>query len=213
MTNYTLTVTDTGGSGNSSVTLSPTGGSYASGTVVTLTLVAAIGDLFDNWAGADAGSITGTGQSGNPYQITMTKNMVIQAVWTYIEYQLTLICLHGTVTPNPTHSTGMPTGYFKYSESIVLTPAPLSTDNGAFSRWSDNNTNNPRTISMPASNVTYTAIIKYRHAYLRTYGEIDNSGKAYKESFGTSKPDVVDPTKTQDWDNGAYTQTYGDMEE
>jgi hypothetical protein len=208
LTNYTLTCTDTGGSGNSSVTLSPSGGTYASGTVVTLTLVAATGDLFNDWAGADAGSITGTGQSGHPYQITMSKNMVIQAVWAYIEYQLTLVTIHGTITPNPTNSSGMPSGFYHYGQSIVLTVAPLSTDNGAFSRWSDNNTNNPRTITMPASNVTYTAIIKYRLAYYRTFGEIDESGRAYQQSFDSHKPDVVDPTKLSD-----YQGTWGEMEE
>ena len=68
---YTLTVN--AGSGGS-VTLNPTGGSYASGTVVTLNAVADSGYLFYGWSGDLSGST-------NPATITMNGNKFVTATF------------------------------------------------------------------------------------------------------------------------------------
>ena len=70
-TYYTLTVN--AGSGGS-VTLNPTGGSYASGTVVTLNAVAATGYIFYGWSGDVSGST-------NPATITMNGNKFVTATF------------------------------------------------------------------------------------------------------------------------------------
>ncbi len=55
---YTLTA---GNDGHGSVTLSPTGGTYTSGTVVTLTPAPNSGYAFSSWSGTNAGDIVNTG--------------------------------------------------------------------------------------------------------------------------------------------------------
>ena len=70
-TYYTLTVNAGSGGG---VTLNPTGGSYASGSVVTLTAVPATGYLFYGWSGDVSGST-------NPATITMNGNKFVTATF------------------------------------------------------------------------------------------------------------------------------------
>jgi len=70
---YTLTVTN---DGNGSVTLNPTGGSYAAGTTVTLTPVPNTGYVFDNWSGTNAGNIIDT---DGVYTILMNGNKSVTA--------------------------------------------------------------------------------------------------------------------------------------
>jgi len=70
-TTYTLT-TNVQGSG--SISLNPSGGSYCSGTQVTLTANPASGWTFQNWSGALSGST-------NPATITMISNKTVTAVF------------------------------------------------------------------------------------------------------------------------------------
>jgi len=73
-TQYTLT-TNTVGSG--SITLNPPGGTYDSGTIVTLTADPDSGWQFDSWSGALSGS-------QNPTTITMDSNKSVTATFTEI---------------------------------------------------------------------------------------------------------------------------------
>lgn len=73
---YTLTVSD---DGNGSVTLDPTGGTYASGTTVTLTPVPEAGYEFSGWTGPDAGDIV---ESGGVYTIEMDADKSVTANFT-----------------------------------------------------------------------------------------------------------------------------------
>jgi uncharacterized repeat protein (TIGR02543 family) len=68
---YTLTVAASP-PGGGTVALSPSGGTYASGTVVTLTATAASGYAFDSWSG-DASGAT------NPATVTMDANKSVTA--------------------------------------------------------------------------------------------------------------------------------------
>ena len=77
---YTLTA---GNDGNGTVTLNPTGGSYASGTTVTLTPAPNTGYAFDSWSGTNAGDIIDT---GGVYTIVMNGNKSVTA--NFIELQL-----------------------------------------------------------------------------------------------------------------------------
>ncbi len=73
---YTLTVSD---DGNGSVTLDPSGGTYASGTTVTLTPVPGAGYEFSGWTGPDAGDIV---ESGGVYTIEMDADKSVTANFT-----------------------------------------------------------------------------------------------------------------------------------
>lgn len=71
---YTVTVS-TAGSGSGSVTLSPPGGTYASGTVVTLTAIPAAGYSFTGWSGDASGS-------SSPLTVSMTENKAVTVTFT-----------------------------------------------------------------------------------------------------------------------------------
>ncbi|MEL7148148.1 MAG: cellulase family glycosylhydrolase, partial [Bacteroidota bacterium] len=68
---YTMT-TNALPAGGGSITLSPAGGSYSSGTIVTVSATAASGFSFDNWSGASASSVTSI-------QVTMNGNKSLTA--------------------------------------------------------------------------------------------------------------------------------------
>jgi uncharacterized repeat protein (TIGR02543 family) len=73
-TNYTLTVSNSPTAGGT-VSTSPSGSSFAAGTVVTLTATPASGYVFSGWSG----SLTGT---ANPATVTMDANKSVTANYT-----------------------------------------------------------------------------------------------------------------------------------
>jgi hypothetical protein len=114
VTMYNLTVTD---DGNGSVTLNPTGGTYAEGTDVTLTPVPDTDYIFSNWTGADAGDLTDNGDG--TFTITMDADKTIQANFILITYTLTVNNDgNGSVTLNPTGGT------YDAGTDVTLTPVP-----------------------------------------------------------------------------------------
>jgi hypothetical protein len=70
---YSLTANN---DGHGSVTLAPIGGSYASGSTVTLTPVQNIGYQFSNWSGTNGGNVV---NSGGLYTIVMNNNKTVMA--------------------------------------------------------------------------------------------------------------------------------------
>ncbi|MBW8888274.1 MAG: S8 family serine peptidase [Fibrobacteres bacterium] len=93
---YTLTVS----AANGTVALSPAGGTYVSGTVVTLTATPNTGYKFGSWSGA----VTGT---ANPVSVTMTANKSVTANFTALPtYTVTATAgTNGTVSPSGTVTT------------------------------------------------------------------------------------------------------------
>ena len=73
VTTYTLAA---GNDGHGTVTLNPSGGTYASGTTVTLTPVANSGYVFDTWSGTNVGDIINT---SGVYTIVMNANKSVTA--------------------------------------------------------------------------------------------------------------------------------------
>jgi hypothetical protein len=130
---YILTV-NTSGNGIGSIVVNPPGGSYQSGTVVTLTPVPGAGSSFTSWNGSLTGSLT-------PTSIIMNSTQTIVATFTAYEYTLTIHNdENGTVTTNPDKLT------YHYGESVQLTAEP---DTGYdFLNWSGDlaGTTNPETI-------------------------------------------------------------------
>src|SRR5690606_33914489 len=73
---YTLTVGD---DGNGSVTLDPAGGSYPSGTTVTLTPEPEQGYVFDKWTGTNKDDVV---HAAGIYTIVMNENKSLTATFT-----------------------------------------------------------------------------------------------------------------------------------
>ena len=125
-TNYTLTANN---DGHGTVTLNPSGGTYASGTTVTLTPVASSGYQFSSWSGTNSGDVINT---SGVYTIVMNGNKTVQANFSQITYTLTANNDgHGTVTLNPSGGT------YATGTTVTLTPVPGSGYH--FNTWSGTN--------------------------------------------------------------------------
>ncbi len=139
---YTLT-TDTVGSG--SITLSPSGGSYSEGTVVSVNAVADVGFVFSGWSGDLSG--------GNASQsLTMNADKTITA--TFIEgttFTLDTNTLgSGSVSLSPSGS--------NYEEGTVVNLTAIASAGHIFTGWSGDlsGSSNPQSLVMD-SNKSVTA--------------------------------------------------------
>lgn len=130
---HDLTVNVTG---NGSVDLSPTGGSYNYGEVVTMTPQPAAGWTFSGWSG-------NLGGNSNPGFITMDGPKSVTATFTQNSYTLSLSTTgSGTATQDPvgpSHLSGT---------DVEITATPLTGWN--FTGWSGdlNSLDNPATVKM-----------------------------------------------------------------
>jgi len=145
VTYYTLT-TSVSPSGGGSV--SPTGGTYAAGSQVTLTAMPASGYGFSNWGGDASGS-------QNPITITMNSNKSITAYFTTVWYTLTT-----SVSPSGGGSVSPAGGTYAAGSQVTLTATPASGYN--FSNWGGDasGSQNPITITMN-SNKSITAYFDF----------------------------------------------------
>ena len=118
---YTLTVDVTGD--GCSVNLNPAGGTYLSGTVVTLTPVAALGWSFSGWS-------DDLGGSDDPETITMDGDKTVSALFTEDLYPLniTVVGSGGSVTLTPSG------GSYTYNTLVTLTPVAIT--GWTFEGWS-----------------------------------------------------------------------------
>ena len=105
---YVLSVTTTG---PGSVTLSPPGGVYAPGTLVTLSAFPGANAVFGGWSGA----LTGT---ANPAQLTINADTSVSASFTQL-YTVTATAVGpGSVTLSP------PTGPYPLGSVLTVTATP-----------------------------------------------------------------------------------------
>jgi hypothetical protein len=147
---YTLS-TSVNPSGSGSVY--PSGGSYAYGSVVTLTATQASGYQFSSWSG-DISSSSPT------VNVTMNSNKNIVANFYVIHYTLST-----SVSPSGSGSVYPSGGSYVYGSTVTLTATPAS--GYQFSSWSGSNdlastTANPTTITMNGNEsviATFTQII------------------------------------------------------
>ena len=125
---YTLTVVSNPSTGGK-VSLSPAGGTYDSGTVVTLTATPSSGYSFSDWGLSASGTNATT-------QLIMTGNMNVTANFSVVEqhsYTLTVVTspsAGGTVSLSPSGGT------YASGTVVTLTASPASGYN--FSSWSGN---------------------------------------------------------------------------
>jgi len=139
---YTLT-TSVSPPGSGSVSLNPAGGTYTSGTNVSLTASAASGWKFDHWGGDASGS-------SNPVTITMDSNKSVTAY--FVQYYT----LTTSVSPAGSGSVSPSSGTYLSGTNVSLTATPAS--GWRFDHWGGNasGTSNPITITMN-SNKSVTA--------------------------------------------------------
>jgi uncharacterized repeat protein (TIGR02543 family) len=196
---YTLTVT-VNPSGAGTVSLSPAGGTYTAGTVVTLTATANTGYRFSSWGGDLSGS-------QNPTTITMNSNKSVIANFAQSSgdtggnvttYTLTVNVSPtgaGTVSLNPTGGT--------YTAGTVVTLTAIANTGYRFSSWSGDatGTSNPTTVTMTA-NKTVTA------TFTQSGGDTGGSGTdSAKYNFETT----VQGWRAQTWeDSQAITRVERD---
>jgi plastocyanin len=145
------------------VTLNPAGGSYVSGTVVTLTATANSGYSFTGWSGDLTGSI-------NPSTITVNSNKSCTATFAAIAtYTLTASGTNGTFALNPAGGS--------YQSGTVVTLTATANSGYSFSAWSGDATGstNPVTVTMSGNKTvtgTFTAIPTYTLTTSATNGTV-----------------------------------------
>jgi hypothetical protein len=132
----TVTVTPTG-AGN--VALAPTGGTYSSGTVVTLTAQASSGYAFSSWSGGASGTSAST-------TVTVTANVSVTATFvTAVTYTLTT-----AVAPSGAGSVGLNPVGGSYGSGTVVTISATANSGYVWSSWSGDASGalTPTTITM-----------------------------------------------------------------
>jgi hypothetical protein len=118
--NYTLTAQP---SAIGTISLSPLGGIYLTGTVVQVMAIGNFGYEFSSWGGALAGS------TNNPATLVMDTNKTISANYVAVPtYTLTTSATNGSITLNP------PGGVYNAGTVVTVTANPNS--GYAFSNWS-----------------------------------------------------------------------------
>ena len=138
ITAYTLTVN----SANPSMGSVSGGGTYNSGATATLTATANSGYHFTQWQ---------DGNTSNPRTVTVTGDATYTAYFEAdapTQYTLTV------TTANP--SMGSVSGGGTYNANATATLTATANDGYHFTHWQDNNTQNPRIVTVTA-NATYTA--------------------------------------------------------
>lgn len=115
------------------------GGTYASGTQITLTATAAEHCHFTQW---------NDGNTQNPRNVTVAGNVTYTAHFATDQHQIT------ANAQNPTMGSVSGGGTYDYGTQVTLTAT--AANHYHFTQWSDGSTQNPRTITVTA-NATYTA--------------------------------------------------------
>ena len=185
---YNLTVS----AGNGG-TVSTSGGTFASGTLVTIQATPNEGYLFQSWS---------NGITNNPVSITISSNISITANFELIPvYTLTLTGDGGTVT-----------GSGEYQEDTEVTLTATADDGYEFISWSDGNTDISRVITI-TEDIELTANfqeIVYSYTLTVSSGEggsVDTEGGEYEE--GTEVTITATPDENYrfvSWSNGSEEQ-------
>jgi hypothetical protein len=154
---YTLTVSGS----NGSVTLNPTGGSYASGTIVTLTAVPNSGYAFSSWSGDLSGNT-------NPTTITMNGNKTVTA--NFVVSLCTDVSL--TVAEDTHMRSGNTRAAYNYGGSTTIRVNPFyeqgSTDGqltGALLKWDLSSAGIPADATVSAASLTFNVSTGSNYAY------------------------------------------------
>ena len=123
-------------------------GSYEEGTTVTVTATAEEGYHFVQW---DDENID------NPRSVTMNGDVIMEA-----EFAADVVIPAHILSLESNYSVmGSVSGDGEYAEDSSVEISATANAGYVFVRWQDGNTSNPRTITMPHDDVTYTASFGY----------------------------------------------------
>lgn len=134
---YKLTVS----SANTTMGTVSGGGTYDYGTSATLKATPKTGYSFVKWS---------DGNTSATRNVSVTSAATYTATFNANSYSIT------TSSTNTSMGTASGGGTYSYGSSITIKATPAS--HYHFVKWSDGNTSNPRTITVGASNATYTAV-------------------------------------------------------
>ncbi len=171
------------------------GGTYNNGQTCTLTAIPANGYHFVNW--------TENGQViqnvGTSYTFTVSSNRTLVANFEVSSYTI-------TTNVNPTGTgTVEGGGTYNYNTSVILTANP--NQGYSFFRWQDNNTQNPRTITV-TGNATYTATFTQNQYTITTNvsptgaGTVTGGGAFYYGDIVTLTAHPNNGYEFQGWNDG-----------
>ncbi len=155
-TNFLLQAASAGGG-----TATPTGGWCAAGSVATVTATPNANMIFAGWSG----NVPTAKTKENPLTLNMDGARSIVANFTQQLANVIVLAspqVAGTTTGGGPHPTG---------SSIVISASPNI--GWMFSAWNDADTHAVRTITVPTSNITYTATF----THTKTRGDIDGDGR------------------------------------
>ena len=137
------------------------GGTYTYGQTCTLTATPASGYEFAGWQ---------DGNTQNPRQITVTGNATYTA--NFSEVGTTYYTVSASVSPA---GAGSVTGTGVYEAGSVITLQAIANTGYTFDHWSDNSTQNPRTITVN-SNLNFTAYFTQNQYIITVVASPSNAG-------------------------------------
>ncbi|MBR5912107.1 MAG: choice-of-anchor J domain-containing protein [Bacteroidales bacterium] len=175
------------------------GGTYNNGATCTLTATPTSGYQFQNWK--KNGTIVSTNAT---YSFTVTENATYTATFGEIPINYYTITTAASPTVGGTVSGG---GTFQEGSSTTLTAT--ANTGYSFSKWQDNNTQNPRTITV-TQNATYTATFTQNHYTVSVYaspsygGTVSGGGSNFTYgSTATLTATPADGYEFQGWSDGS----------
>lgn len=210
---FTLATSHTG---SGTIGLSPSGGTYNEGTVVTLTATPASGWQFNGWGGDLNGS-------SNPTTIVMNSNHSVSASFTQIQnnqYTLTATASgSGGVSLSPSGGT--------YSAGTVVTVTATAGSGWHFNSWSGDlsGTTNPSTITMSANrsitanfaqdqtgtpcNNPVTISLPFSHNGAGEFCWVTSGNIAYVNSWNMALVEINGVSYTNTWSNSMPARVNG----
>ncbi len=173
---YTIS---TNTSGQGTISINPNQSSYNYGTTVQLTATSVAGWAFTGWGGDASGS-------SNPLQATVTKNMLITAIFTANGFTLTTTTNpvnSGTVLKSPDQQS------YTSGSTVQLTANPQL--GWTFSSWGGDlsSSTNPVTISLDSSKVVTASFIQNQYTITVTtsgQGSVSMSPSQTTYTYGSS---------------------------
>lgn len=155
--NYTITVAADPPQGGSV----SGGGSYHYGDIATLTATANSGYQFQAWS---------DGSTQNPHPVTVTGNAEYKAIFS--EVGTTYYNVSANVRPA---NAGSVDGTGAYPAGTTITLTATANPGYTFSHWNDNNTSNPRTVTVN-SNLSFTATFQASTYTITVVADPSNGG-------------------------------------
>ena len=184
--NYTITVAPN----NVAYGTASGSGTFAYGTTTSISATANTGYEFVQWS---------DGNTDNPRTITVEGNATYTAEFAAIQYTLTVL------SEDNAKGTASGSGTFAYGATTTISATP--NEHYTFARWNDENTDNPRTVTVTAV-ATYTAYFN-ANTYTVTatsandlFGSVTGSGSYAYNTTATLTATAEEGYNFVSWNDG-----------